>query len=84
MEQHPHCDDDCPHAAEIADAAVKKAFYVIGIDINDAKQVEAFREDLRFGSAMRKVASQGAMTALGLFITAIFSVVISKIFGGWG
>jgi hypothetical protein len=34
---------------EAADRAVKKVFAILGVNIDEPKEVEDFREDLRFG-----------------------------------
>ena len=41
--------EHCPHAAEAADTAVKKVFAILGVDVDVPKEVEQFRENLRFG-----------------------------------
>jgi hypothetical protein len=52
-------------AQEVADLAVKKVFAILGIDINNPASVEEFREDLRFGRRMRKLADHGSMALIG-------------------
>lgn len=69
------CGKDCTQANEAADAAVKKVFAILGIDIDDPKQVEEFRQDLRFAGSLRQDVKDGKTTirrvALTIFLTAI-------------
>lgn len=51
------------------DAAVKKTFAILGVDVEKPESVEEFREDLRFGKSMRKYASHGFMA----FVTVVIS-----------
>ena len=60
----PQC--DTPACQEAADRAVKKVFAILGVDIDSPAEVEAFREDLRFGRRMRRVADQGAIAFIGV------------------
>jgi len=43
----------CPHIKEAADEAVKKVFAILGVDVDVPKEVEQFRENLRFSANMR-------------------------------
>lgn len=85
-----HCEkeaEDCPHARESAELAVKKVFAILGVDIDRPESVEEFREDLRFGKRLRKAADHGFLALMGViaagFAAAIWAGVISKI-GGHG
>ena len=66
-----------------ADKAVKKVFAILGVDINKPESVEEFREDLRFGKKLRKLADHGTLVIVGLLFTglawAVFEGFISKI-----
>lgn len=58
-----------PHHSEVnaaADLAVKKVFYLLGVDVDDAKSVEDFRADLRFGRKLRRMADHGSMGMVGI------------------
>ena len=65
-----------------ADKAVKKVFAVLGVDINKPESVEEFREDLRFGKKLRKLADHGVFVLVALLFTgfawAALDGVISK------
>ncbi len=65
--------------------AVKDTFYVIGVDVDDPKDVEEFRKDLRFSGSLRSLANKGAtvfwlgiVAALG---AALWVGIVSKIKG---
>ena len=68
---------------ESANRAVKKVFAILGVDINKPESVEEFREDLRFGRKLRKLADHGTIVIVGLLFTglawAVFEGFISKI-----
>lgn len=51
---------------EAADKAVRKVFAILGVNIDNPESVEEFREDLRFGRKMRKVADHGLLAFVGL------------------
>ena len=72
-------------AQEVADLAVKKVFAILGIDINNPASVEEFREDLRFGRRMRKLADHGSMALIGTMVVglciAVWTGITSKIIG---
>ena len=44
---------------EGADKAVKTTFAILGVDIDDPKDVEDFRKDLRFSNQMRSFMDKG-------------------------
>lgn len=77
--------DECPHAQESADRAVKKVFAILGVDIDDPEKVEEFRMDLRFGRSMRRAADRGVMAMVGLVVAglmaALWAGVVTKISG---
>ena len=69
-----------------ADKAVKKVFAILGVDINKPESVEEFREDLRFGRKLRKLADHGTLALVALIFVGIgyaaFAGIASKIKGG--
>lgn len=71
------CKETCPHLQIVAEAAVKKVFYVLGVDIDDPKEVEGFRADLRFNSLLRKITRHGILALSGVLVT----MVVTRIFG---
>lgn len=67
--------DTCPHmsdaAEKAADHAVKKVFAILGVDVTKPDSVEEFREDLRFGKKMRRMADHGQLAMVGVFVLGI-------------
>lgn len=65
---------DCgsrPECAEIADKAVKKTFAILGVNIDDPESIEEFRQDLRFGKRLRKIADHGTLAFFAAVAVAI-------------
>jgi hypothetical protein len=77
--------EDCPHARESAEIAVKKVFAILGVDIDRPESVEDFREDLRFGKRMRRAADHSVLALLGVIAAgvaaAVWAGVVSKLGG---
>ena len=63
------------HVEAIAEAAAKKAvrdaFLVLGIDVNVKREVDDFRDDLRFGRQIRKLVGHGMLAAVSVAAAAI-------------
>jgi uncharacterized coiled-coil protein SlyX len=59
-------------AHQAVDMAVKKAFGHLGVDIDDPKDLQVFRDDLRFGGVFRSAATKS------------FYAMLLAIFGGIG
>ena len=55
---------------EAARRAVKKVFAILGVDIDNPKEVEEFRMDLHFAADMRQYTKRGFM----VFFTAIIGL----------
>ena len=76
----------CPHVKEAADEAVKKVFAILGVDIEVPKEVEQFRENLRFGASMRRAADKGMLAIIGAIavgtLAALWAGIVSKITHG--
>jgi len=66
-----------------AELAVKKVFAILGVDIDRIESVEEFRDDLRFGRKMRKVADHGLLAFFGVvaaaFAAAVWAGIVSNI-----
>lgn len=56
---------------EAAEHAVKKVFAILGVDVDKPESVEAFREDLRFGRRMRRIADHGTLVLIGAMAAGI-------------
>ena len=71
---------------DVAELAVKKVFAILGVDIDRPDSVEEFREDLRFGRKLRKVADHGMLAFFGVaaaaLAAAVWAGIVSKINGG--
>lgn len=74
----------CPHVKEAADEAVKKVFAILGVDVDVPKEVEEFRENLRFGASMRRAADKGMLTIIGVLVTAMLAVLWAGIMAKMG
>jgi hypothetical protein len=81
----PPQDEGCRYAEAAADVAVKRTFAILGVDVDDPKDVEEFRKDLRFGQDMRRARDKGALVFVGVVCTAaayaLFAGVLEKIGG---
>ena len=75
--------EKCPHVRESAEMAVKKVFAILGVNIDVPKEVEEFRENLRFGATMRRAADRGMLAfvavLVGAIAVALWAGIISKI-----
>ena len=65
----------CPHALESAEMAVKKVFAILGVDVDVPKDVEAFRENLRFGASLKRAADRGTLAIIGAVAVAIMAAL---------
>lgn len=76
----------CPHVKEAADAAVKQVFAILGVDVDVPKEVEQFRENLRFGASMRRAADKGMLAIIGAIavagLAAMWAGIVSSIVKG--
>lgn len=70
--QHDCNDVTCQEAA---DRAVKKVFAILGVDIDKPESVEEFREDLRFGRRMRRIADHSMLALFGVIAAALAAAV---------
>ena len=61
--------------SEIADRAVKKTFAILGVDIDKPESVEEFRQDLRFGKRLRKIADHGTLAFFGAVAVAVAAAI---------
>jgi hypothetical protein len=68
---------DCnnPNCQEAADRAVKKVFAILGVDIDKPESVEEFREDLRFGKKLRKIADHSTLAFFGVLAVGLASLI---------
>lgn len=66
MTSHAH-----PDVQAAADLAVEKVFWLLGVNVKDAKDVERFRQDLRFGADIRRYVNHGLTATVVAFIVAV-------------
>ena len=80
-EQKQHCakEERCEFAEEAADAAVRKVFAILGVDIDKPESVETFREDLRFGKRLRKATDHGMLAVAAVIAVAICAAAWSGV-----
>lgn len=79
-----NCNEDmCDRSA---DRAVRKVFAILGVDIDRPESIEEFREDLRFGKKMRRVADHGMIALIGVIVAgfayATWYGLVTRIKGG--
>ncbi len=76
----------CEHADDAAEKAVKKTFAILGVDIDQPKEVREFQESLRFGDRLRKAADKGLLAFVAgfaaLFVAALWAGFKIKVAGG--
>lgn len=63
--------ESCPHTQDAADRAVERVFAIFGVDVNVPKEVEAFREGIRFGGKIQKAAGRFWLVVVSLLATGI-------------
>lgn len=72
----------CGHAEEAANRAVKKTFAILGVNIDDPKEVENFRKSLRFTDEIRKAYDVGRFAFVaafvGAFVASVWAVIRTK------
>lgn len=60
---------------EAAEAAVKKVFALMGVDIDRPESVAEFQDDLRFGRRLRRAADYGWISIIGAIAVALAAAV---------
>lgn len=66
--------DSCPAARGAAKEAVRQVFAILGVDIDNPKEVEEFRKSLRFGDSLRKAADKGFLAFVLILVTVAWGV----------
>ena len=72
---------NCQRPEEAAKVAVKHVFEILGVDVDDPKQVEDFREDLRFSGGMRDMTRKGKIAMMVSFIGLVTTAIWISLFG---
>ena len=82
-------EEDCIFAVntanQAASSAVAQVFAILGVDVNEPREVEEFRQNLRFGATLRRAADKGLFAFVGACMTLIVAALVSGIaskFGG--
>lgn len=68
-------ESNCPHAKASAELAVKKVFAILGVNVDVPKEVEEFRENLRFGATMRKAVDRGMLAVVSAIAVAMLAAL---------
>ncbi|MBU0967317.1 MAG: hypothetical protein KKA54_13160 [Proteobacteria bacterium] len=55
----PDCRQKCDYAEAAAKEAVRQTFAILGVDVDNPKEVEQFRMSLRFSDGLRKFTDKG-------------------------
>ena len=75
--------ESCTFADDAAEKAVQKTFAILGVDINDPKQVNEFQKSLNFGDSMRKFFDKGflatAVVMAGLFAAIVYAGIKARL-----
>lgn len=77
--------EHCQQVQQAAEDAVRKVFAILGVDVDVPKEVEEFRENLRFGASMRRAADKSMLAIIGAIavgaLAALWAGIVSKITG---
>jgi len=65
----------CYYSEESAKRAVKETFAILGVDINDPRQVEDFRKSLRFGDELRTLADKSKIVVVTVLVGALLGAL---------
>ena len=65
----------CYYSEQAATKAVKETFAILGVDINDPRQVEEFRKSLRFSDELRTLADKGKLVVVTALVGAILGAL---------
>ena len=72
------------HVERSAELAVKKVFAILGVDIDKPKEVEEFRENLRFGATLRRAADRGFLAMVVIIAGAVVAMAWAGIVSEFG
>ena len=68
----------CPEAKRAADRAVKKIFFIMGVDVDNPISVSEYQAEIRFNHNLSRLASKGVIGATLTIITGLVSYLLSK------
>lgn len=77
--------ENCPYLEKSAEIAVKRVFAILGVNVDVPKDVEEFRENLRFGATLRRAADKGffafVVVVAGAVAVALWAGIVTKVAG---
>ena len=76
--------DECPHLERSAELAVKKVFAILGVNIDEPKEVASFQENLRFAATLRQAADRGMFAFAVLLVTGAAAMIWAGILASVG
>jgi len=71
---------ECTKPEDAAHKAVKQVFDILGVNIDNAKEVEEFRKVLRFSGAMLNYSNKGKLATFLSLIAIATGFVVHAIF----
>ena len=71
--------ENCPHADESADRAVKKVFAMLGVNVDDPKSVTDFQQDLRFGGRLRRISDRVNITIITVVVATSVAGLLAMV-----
>lgn len=78
-----HCPTDpnkrCDLADAAAESAVTKVFAILGVDIDDPKQVKAFQQAIWSAQSFDDAKKYGILVVIGLAVTALWGAFASGV-----
>ena len=60
----------------------KKVFAILGVDIDNPKQVSNFQDDLRFASAAKKMMGKSMWRVLMVLLATATAWIVTRIYNG--
>ena len=72
------------HVERSAELAVKKVFAILGVNVDEPREVEEFRENLRFGATLRRAADKGFLAMVVIIAGAVVAMAWAGIVAEFG
>ena len=69
----------CPEAKRAADQAVKRIFFIMGVDVDNPVSVSEYQAEIRFNHNLSRLASKGIIGATLTIIAGLVSYLLSKL-----
>lgn len=74
----PGQDDECKFAEQSAEKAVRKTFAILGVNLDEPREVKAFQQSLNFGDTLRRIADK---SMLAFIVALVISLAGAFIYG---